>query len=248
MNKHLTSSNVIATVALVFAVGGGSAYAATAITSSQIKDNTVQSKDIKNETIASKDIKNGSVSTTDLTSGAVASLKGKVGPAGPAGAAGAKGDTGSAGVKGDKGDTGESGANVFNEGAPTGTKLQGVYVSTIDAAAGGDIFRTSESYPLLLKTVPTMKINPGTDAASVANGLENTTNCGGTALAPVVSPGYSCFYVTDAVNVTANSISTYAGANTNAEATADRAGFYVFGSSAAAGSTSVRGVWAVNAG
>ena len=49
-------------------------------------------------------------------------------------------------------------------------------------------------------------------------------------------------------NVAANSLFNYSGANTVAEDTADRAGFYIFGSTAAAGSTSVRGVWAVNAG
>lgn len=248
MNKHLTSSNVIATVALVFAVGGGSAYAATSIGSAQIKDNSVQSKDIKNSTIAGKDIKNRSITASDLSSATVSSLKGK---AGPAGIAGAKGDTGAAGApgaKGDKGETGESGANVFNGGAPAGTKMQGVLVSTSTAAAGGETIREAASYPLLLSVAPTVKINPGADAASVANVREDTTNCGGTAAAPEVASGYSCFYVVDATNFAGNSIGSNNGADTLPESFGDRAGFYVIGTSAAAGATSLRGVWVVNPG
>lgn len=251
MNKHLTSSNVIATVALVFAVGGGSAYAATSITSAQIKDNTVQGKDIKNSTIQGKDVKNRSLTTSDLSSGTVASLKGKTGPAG---AAGVKGDTGAPGTpgakgdKGDKGDAGESGANVFNGGAPAGTKMQGVLVATDHAVAGGETLREAASYPLLLSAAPNVKINPGADAASVTNVREDTTNCGGTAAAPEVATGYSCFYVTDATNFAANSIGSNNGADTLSEPFGDRAGFYVIGTSAAAGATSLRGVWAVNPG
>lgn len=89
LRKRLTAANVIAVLALVFAMGGG-AYAAKryVITSiSQIKP-SVQ-KQLKSSGKA-----------------------GSQGPAGPAGTAGTPGTPGSKGEKGDKGENGSNGAGV----------------------------------------------------------------------------------------------------------------------------------------
>jgi hypothetical protein len=87
--------------------GGGGAYAAGQITSSQIKDGT----------ITAKDIKKGTISTSNLSAAAKKGMTGPAGPAGATGPAGPKGDPapsvlgspGAAGAKGDKGDPGEQG-------------------------------------------------------------------------------------------------------------------------------------------
>ena len=89
--------------------GGGGAYAATQITSSQIKDGTIQAKDIKS----------GTITTTNLSAAAKKAMTGAGGrrrrhrpgrsrrPRGrdanvqaSPGAAGAQGDTGAQGPKG----------------------------------------------------------------------------------------------------------------------------------------------------
>jgi hypothetical protein len=56
MRKHLSYANVMATLAFLIAVAGGTAYAA----------DTIGSSDIINEAILSEDLKNGEVGTVDI--------------------------------------------------------------------------------------------------------------------------------------------------------------------------------------
>jgi hypothetical protein len=56
---------IVASLALVIAVGGTS-YAASQVTSANIKNNTIKSADIKNNSVASTDIKNSSVAGKDI--------------------------------------------------------------------------------------------------------------------------------------------------------------------------------------
>ena len=67
--------------------GGSGAWAASQITSSQIKDGTIQAKDIKK----------GSLGADRLSAAAQRTLQGKQGPAGSAGPAGPAGPVGEAG-------------------------------------------------------------------------------------------------------------------------------------------------------
>jgi hypothetical protein len=83
MRRHLTYSNVIATLALFIALGGSS-YAAIKITGRNVTDGSLTGKDIKKRSVA------------------LNRLKGKL----PRGAQGLKGD---AGAKGDPGATGDAG-------------------------------------------------------------------------------------------------------------------------------------------
>lgn len=85
-------SHGIAVVALVFAVGGGSALAAT-----EIK-------------VGTKQIRNGAVTMPKLGQDVLAAINSSTpGPAGPVGAQGAQGVPGSAGTPGPKGDPGPAG-------------------------------------------------------------------------------------------------------------------------------------------
>jgi hypothetical protein len=56
---------VVSSVALIIALGGTS-YAASKITSAQIKNNTIKSADIKNNSVTSTDVKNSSLKGTDV--------------------------------------------------------------------------------------------------------------------------------------------------------------------------------------
>ena len=63
IRSHASFSNVVALTALFVALGGTS-YAATRISSKQIKNNSVRGVDIKNRTIKSKDIAKGVIGAT----------------------------------------------------------------------------------------------------------------------------------------------------------------------------------------
>jgi hypothetical protein len=96
----LSYANVVATIALFVALGGG-AYAAVTITGKNVKDGSLTGKDIKNESIRSGDIDNGSLKRVDFETGDV--------PVGPQGVKGDKGDPGTPGAKGDPGTPGTPG-------------------------------------------------------------------------------------------------------------------------------------------
>ena len=61
---------VVALLALVVALAGTS-YAATQITSKQIKNNTIRSKDIKNGQVTGKDVKDKSLTGADIQDGSL---------------------------------------------------------------------------------------------------------------------------------------------------------------------------------
>src|SRR4051794_4491841 len=86
MRKRLSPGVVLGLVAVVFAMSG-SAFAASKITSAQIKDGTITAKDIKNE----------AVTPAKLSNSAMDALGGETGPAGPSGPAGPAGPQGPAG-------------------------------------------------------------------------------------------------------------------------------------------------------
>jgi hypothetical protein len=92
IGSRLTYANVIATIALFLALGGG-AYAAL-----KLPKNSVGSAQIKANAVNSSKVKNGSLLAGDFKAGQL--------PAGAQGAQGLKGDQGLQGEKGAKGDTG----------------------------------------------------------------------------------------------------------------------------------------------
>jgi hypothetical protein len=123
LRSGLTYANVIATIALFVALGGG-AYAAVklpsnSVGSGQLKANAVSSSKVKNESLLAKDFKSG-----ELPSGP----RGLEGPQGP---------------KGDKGDPASStppdgsvGTNALTDGAVTPAKLATAPAAAVFATAG----------------------------------------------------------------------------------------------------------------
>jgi hypothetical protein len=106
----LTYANVIATLALFLALGGG-AYAAI-----RIPAGSVGAKQIKSNAVNSSKVENGSLLAGDFKAGQLPrgpqGLKGDAGlqgPQGDIGQQGAKGDTGQQGAKGDTGQQGSQG-------------------------------------------------------------------------------------------------------------------------------------------
>ena len=115
LRARFTYANVMATVAVFIALGGG-AYAAVklpanSVGSKQLKKSAVTSAKIAKNAVVSSKVKDGSLLATDFAAGQL-----------PAGAQGPKGDTGAAGAAGAKGDTGAAGsALAFARVAGDGT-------------------------------------------------------------------------------------------------------------------------------
>jgi hypothetical protein len=108
LRRHLTYSNVMATIA-VFAVLGGGAWAAT-----KLPKNSVGAKQLKKGAVTTAKLKNGAVTSAKVKKGSLLASNFKAGQV-PDGATGPKGATGPSGVAG-----------------PTGPS------STVLGAAGGD--------------------------------------------------------------------------------------------------------------
>ena len=66
MRKQLTYANVMATLAVVLALGGGVAYAANTVFSADIVDGEVKTADLANNAVRGTKIANGEVTTADL--------------------------------------------------------------------------------------------------------------------------------------------------------------------------------------
>jgi hypothetical protein len=149
--RRLTYANVVATLALFVALGGG-AYAAT-----QLKKNSV----------GTKQLKNGAVTEAKLAAPAQVALRGPQGSrgeAGPKGEAGAAGERGAPGVEGPPGHEGPSGlGKVFlQERAYAGDNvpaendaLMKVNCPTGSQAIGGGGEVQGGFTPFLSKPVPT---------------------------------------------------------------------------------------------
>lgn len=93
LRPRLTYANVIATLALFFALAGG------AVAATQLPKGSVGTPQLKRE----------AVSPAKLSKAAKTSLAGATGPAGPQGVQGLTGPKGDAGAKGDRGETGPRG-------------------------------------------------------------------------------------------------------------------------------------------
>src|SRR3954471_2579023 len=94
--SRLTYANVMATVAVFIALGGG-AYAAT-----KLPANSVGSQQIKRGAVNSSKVEDHSLDERDFKPGAISD--GDDGPPGPQGSQGVQGIPGVQGPKGDKGD------------------------------------------------------------------------------------------------------------------------------------------------
>lgn len=104
---RLTYANVIATIALFFALGGSAAGAKVWITGADVKDRSLTGADVADRSLSPKKLRLGSLTGALVRDGTLrssdfdpADLAGLSGPAGPSGP---KGDQGAQGPKGDPG-------------------------------------------------------------------------------------------------------------------------------------------------
>jgi len=108
VRANLTYANVMATVAVFLALGGG-AYAAiqlprNSVGAKQIKRNAVRSSEVKNRSLKRKDFKKGQIPRGKRGKTGKTGATGPAGPIGPTGPTGPTGPRGLQGLEGDEGD------------------------------------------------------------------------------------------------------------------------------------------------
>jgi hypothetical protein len=248
---HVTPATVIATLALVFAMTGG-AYAAS-------KYLITSTKQISPKVL--KSLKGSSGKNGASGPAGAAGAVGPAGPTGPAGAAGGKGEngaaggkgeTGAAGVKGEKGTAGEKGATgeINTAGPlPSGKTETGAWSTTPYIATAGEIAVDSISFAIPL-VAPLANVSecgePGKPPCQVhfIKSGAPTTECPGTAEAPVAKSGNLCLYA--AVEAGGRTEFTIASTgNGSFAAGAGTTGAMLFVTAANSGPAEFWGTWAV---
>lgn len=130
LRSRLTYANVMATIAVFLALGGG-AYAAI-----KLPANSVGTRQLQKNSVTGAKVKNGSLTAADIVGGLLrgpAGSAGAGGPAGPRGADGAPGTTGPPGAKGSDGTDGAPGPSGV-----VGTHGFGGNIATITGTGTGN--------------------------------------------------------------------------------------------------------------
>jgi hypothetical protein len=153
MKRYLTYSNVIASIALLFAITGGAVAASTAL-----EKESVSTRQLKKEAVNSNKVKNNSLRAIDFAAGQL--------PEGPSGAQGAKGETGARGPEGPRGFEGPQGV----QGTAGTAKAAGVVAKggTISGAIGG-LTAKSEGGGLYCVWIPGQPITAVADLVATSD-------------------------------------------------------------------------------
>jgi hypothetical protein len=179
LRAHLTYANVMATIAMILAVGGGTAVAAKTLTG----------RNIKNSSLTGADIKNRSIGTRDLTR----SAQGRRGPTGARGLTGAQGATGPRGKS-------------SSEPLDSGQTVSGYERLDVESPNSGD-FQLGVSLPGVAPVALTdANVNFAADGNAATS--EDDASCTGTANNPTAPAGKACLYLiaatTDTTSISGN--------------------------------------------
>ena len=171
ISRRVSYANVVATLALIVAVGTGGAYAASKIGSNGIANNAIRAKHVKNRQISARHLARNAVTTSKIRDGAVtarklagglAGLQGPVGPQGPAGPQGAAGSAGPAGSEGPAGSPGPTGlqgpTGPQGPTGATGSANVTFHVFTLTGVTSG----ATQSFPDVFSPVETNVVFTGT--------------------------------------------------------------------------------------
>jgi hypothetical protein len=137
MKRHLTYSNVIASIALLLAMTGGAVAATNAL-----EKESVGTRQLKKEAVNSNKVKNNSLRAVDFKAGQL--------PEGPRGTQGAKGETGAKGAQGAEGPQGVPGtAKAYGVVASNGNLNTGSFGGLVAERKGeGEYCISIEGQPV----------------------------------------------------------------------------------------------------
>ena len=160
VRRNLSYANVMATIAVFVALGGGAVAAVTlernSVRTEHIRAGAVNRSDIARTAVDSRSVRDRSLVAQDFRAGELrAGPAGERGPAGAAGPAGPAGPVGSTGPQGAKGDTGTvDTSNFFNKAESDARFL------AANAAAGGDVGGTFQNLTIGAGKVTAAKLAP----------------------------------------------------------------------------------------
>jgi hypothetical protein len=168
VRQRLTYANVMATVALVLALGGSAVAAGHYVITAKTQISPKVLKQLRG---------------AKGTKGA----RGPIGPSGPTGQTGATGATGANGPTGPMGPKGLQGdPGPLLTSVPFNASIKGVYGIQQTVPANSTSVGAFISFPLALRQQPTAVVFSPTGSA--------VTHCPGTVTAPSADPGYLCVY------------------------------------------------------
>lgn len=204
---------------------GGTATAASLVTSTNIKDNTIQSRDVKD----------GSLLLKDFAAAERAKLKGATGATGATGAAGA---------------TGARGASAF-DAPPAGTLIRGGGTLSAEVSTADVELRSYAPLPFtpsgpLVDTGDNRNLFFGAPSAATGLDEDDTTSCPGTYEVPGATAGKLCVFLAYADDVRDGTAFVWSGADYDADG-AESNGFFVSVATDGPGTVSVPYVWTYKA-
>jgi hypothetical protein len=182
IRRRVTFANIIAVLALVFAMSGG-AYAASKVL-------ITSTRQISPKVLKSLKGANGQNGVNGAAGPAGANgQQGPVGPQGPTGAPGPKGENGAPGAKGENGTTG------FTEMLPSGKTLTGDWSLAEHVPAGslGGIVVSSVSFGIPLKEAPL--------PVYIRAKEETPAGCTGNVEDPGAGKGHLCVFAREENNI-----------------------------------------------
>ena len=270
LRDRLTYANVVATLALFLALGGGAVWAAGEVTSQdlakravktkniadnavkspQIKNNDVNSGDIRDQNITGTDIAENTIETSDLRDGAVKG--GKVANSTLTGGHVQDGtltgdDVQDSSLRGI--DVVDGSLGLSDLAIKPGETMRGAVGADFNAVAGLEDFGVVASLPIPAANVLTdddVFIHIGTwsdgGGQTVPATTDTSASCSGSLDNPVAAPGKVCVYVAGGDNATdVNGYSVVPGTG------GSRFGFKLGWTSAADGDTFIDAIWAYTA-
>ena len=181
LRAHLTYANVMASIAVVLALTGGTAVAANLLTGRNIKNGSITGADIKNRSISTKDVSRA--------------VRGRTGKAGARGLTGATGNTGP---------RGKSSSDPLD----SGQTVTGYQRLDLESPNSGD-FQVGVSLPGVTSTPvadATVNFAPDGNAATT----DDDASCTGTSDNPTAPAGKACLYLI-VVASDSNTVAGFAG-------------------------------------
>jgi hypothetical protein len=186
---RFTYSNLMATAALVVALGSTGAAAFT-IGTRQIRDGAITTAKIHGGAVTAARLRNGSITAAKIAPGALRASQFAQGQL-PSGSAGPQGPAGPVGPQGPPGPASQP-TGALADGIPQGATHHGVYALGGTAGGAGELAQGAISFAGFGPVLAVQVIAVG--------GSGSPASCPGSVADPTAMPGFVCIYESEATN------------------------------------------------